>query len=470
MRPLPPNKRAKTPTSDPDDDDDDDYFGYQQELQMRQRRDREEFDAMQRQRRNQSGTVSAQTKPDFDYQSDNEIDRQVRELYDLDTVAPERRPLQRRSTSTSAQASRSRPPATASSTQPTAHDPHQAGPEIDTSARRWPTEFDFKQGLRRTRGFEIVEMTGDGACLFRAVAYHVYSDQDMHGTVREACINYMRANRDHFSQFVTCDFDTYLHYKALPVCHGNHVEIQAMSEMYNRPVEVYAYDSAPINTFQSHLAAQAPIRLSYHNNNHYNAVIDPERPTFGVGLGLPQLEPGGADRALIDQARVESEVAATEQDMLAQVQALSSTGQPLDSNQHATTAIGSSSTSTNTAAAQSSATDAEDALMQAALQASVQQMAASEEQLLQQALRESRQAAGFPSLSLRLSSSTATSSVPSIEIVGTSMQTPTARQDIDSKGDDDDDDEAALLAAALAASVQDADKADEQLSAWKDRT
>jgi hypothetical protein len=27
--------------------------------------------------------------------------------------------------------------------------------------------------------------------MFRAVAYHVYADQEMHATVREACINYM---------------------------------------------------------------------------------------------------------------------------------------------------------------------------------------------------------------------------------------------------------------------------------------
>ena len=49
----------------------------------------------------------------------------------------------------------------------------------------------FQERLRTSRGFEIVTMVGDGACLFRAVAYHVFSDQEMHGTVREACVTYM---------------------------------------------------------------------------------------------------------------------------------------------------------------------------------------------------------------------------------------------------------------------------------------
>ena len=34
-------------------------------------------------------------------------------------------------------------------------------------------------------------MGEDGACLFRAVADQVYGDQEMHGLVRQNCIDYM---------------------------------------------------------------------------------------------------------------------------------------------------------------------------------------------------------------------------------------------------------------------------------------
>ena len=34
-----------------------------------------------------------------------------------------------------------------------------------------------------------------------------------------------------------------------------------------------------------------PIRISYHRNTHYNSLVDPEKPTIGVGLGLSRFKP-----------------------------------------------------------------------------------------------------------------------------------------------------------------------------------
>jgi len=46
-------------------------------------------------------------------------------------------------------------------------------------------------------------------------------------------------NCDFFKQYVTEDFNTYLTRKRSEHCHGNHVEMQALCELYNRPIEVY---------------------------------------------------------------------------------------------------------------------------------------------------------------------------------------------------------------------------------------
>lgn len=43
-------------------------------------------------------------------------------------------------------------------------------------------------------------------------------------------------------QYVTEDFNTYIARKRLDGTHGNHVEIHAISEIYNRPIEVYCYE------------------------------------------------------------------------------------------------------------------------------------------------------------------------------------------------------------------------------------
>lgn len=49
-------------------------------------------------------------------------------------------------------------------------------------------------------------------------------------------------------QYVTEDFNTYIARKRLDQTHGNHVEIHAMSELYNRPIEVYCYDIGKLNS------------------------------------------------------------------------------------------------------------------------------------------------------------------------------------------------------------------------------
>lgn len=241
----------------------------------------------------------------------------------------------------------------------------------------------------RKRGFIIRRMGEDGACLFRAVADQVYGDQEMHSTVRRHCMDYIvsclsrsmccwpakktsdlfltlsesiqAANGDYFSQYMTEDFTAYVSRKRLENVHGNHIEMQAMSEMYNRPIEVFCYSigtlmayycnrqcdrinsqlliryftsrrlvksllllkilflmiAEPINIFHgAHQTDNEPIRLSYHRGVHYNSLVDPFKATVGVGLGLPGFVPGLADKKLVCDALQQSEETHIEQTML----------------------------------------------------------------------------------------------------------------------------------------------------------
>ena len=63
-------------------------------------------------------------------------------------------------------------------------------------------------------------------------------------------------------------------------------------------------------------AKSVPIRLCYHRGCHYNSLVDPHTATIGVGLGLPNHNPGSADRNLIGQAVKQSEQDAVEKTML----------------------------------------------------------------------------------------------------------------------------------------------------------
>ncbi|CAB3409175.1 unnamed protein product [Caenorhabditis bovis] len=176
------------------------------------------------------------------------------------------------------------------------------------------------------RGLTIKEMVGDGACMFRAIAEQIYGDQEMHGQIRKLCMDYMAKNRDYFGDFITEDFDQYIRRKRCDTVHGNHLELQAISELFARPVEVYEYSTEPISILlprgsneqasSSSRQQNPPLRLSYHGSVHYNAIIDPQHATIGVGLGLPGLIPRGDDIAVMENAIEVSEREHIEETML----------------------------------------------------------------------------------------------------------------------------------------------------------
>lgn len=176
-------------------------------------------------------------------------------------------------------------------------DEYNAGDAYD-----WQKEKHFEALLKEKKGYIIKRSGEDGACLFRSVADQLYGDQEMHSVVRGYCMDYMQQNRDHFSQFITEDYMSYINRKRQDTCFGNQLEMQAISELYNRPIEVYIYSVDPVNTFSTHLRSEyPPIRLSFHWNLHYNSVRDPYEPSVGVGLGLPGYKPGLPDQQLLQQ-------------------------------------------------------------------------------------------------------------------------------------------------------------------------
>lgn len=50
---------------------------------------------------------------------------------------------------------------------------------------------------------------------------------------------FVAQERDHYSQFVSEAFDSYVSRKEKDGVHGNNPEMQAASELFNRPIEVY---------------------------------------------------------------------------------------------------------------------------------------------------------------------------------------------------------------------------------------
>lgn len=179
-------------------------------------------------------------------------------------------------------------------------DEHLVSKENNLTSDEWKKRDEkFLTHLRQERGLIIKEMEEDGACLFRAISCQIYGDQDMHDMIRQQTMDYIYQNREYFEQFLTEDIHSYVKRKRQNHLHGNHIEIQAMSEMYNRPVELYCYDMTPINIYNPEQLKNGhdPLRLSYHRYSHYNAIIDPYKSSVGVGLGLAGYRPEDFDPA-----------------------------------------------------------------------------------------------------------------------------------------------------------------------------
>jgi OTU domain-containing protein 5 len=124
-----------------------------------------------------------------------------------------------------------------------------------------------------TKGLEILQVEGDGNCLFRSVSHQVYGDDRYHAIVRAKCMEYMEVSSLHiaplrlstacrwrgplliyictsyyymqveahyFENFVVGDrhdFLSYVEKKKKDGIWGDDPEIQAMCEIYSRPGE-----------------------------------------------------------------------------------------------------------------------------------------------------------------------------------------------------------------------------------------
>lgn len=137
-------------------------------------------------------------------------------------------------------------------------------------------QFQHKLSLK---GWKIKEVAGDGNCLFRALSDQLYGSDEFHTVLREWCMNYLVVEKDYFSQYIIGGadaFNEYVEHKRQNAVWGDDIEIQAFSEIYGIPIEIYAYDDKPMRTFHeisSGITSIMPARLSYHGHSHFNSVF-----------------------------------------------------------------------------------------------------------------------------------------------------------------------------------------------------
>eukprot|EP00518_Triparma_eleuthera_P023386 CAMPEP_0197549124 /NCGR_PEP_ID=MMETSP1320-20131121/3095_1 /TAXON_ID=91990 /ORGANISM="Bolidomonas sp., Strain RCC2347" /LENGTH=342 /DNA_ID=CAMNT_0043109289 /DNA_START=23 /DNA_END=1051 /DNA_ORIENTATION=+ len=175
---------------------------------------------------------------------------------------------------------------------------------------------------------ELVAVPGDGNCLFRALALQIFGDQSFHTELRAKAVAFMERNREAFESFVGVvggeNWEEYLERKARDGVYGNNIEIQAISELFNRPIYIFTpTSSTPINTFHSDYTDPPLYVVYYAASEHYDALLNHARPSIGLGLGLPGMKVGGGEESIMKEVGGKSDVAHSEEIMRKKALALS---------------------------------------------------------------------------------------------------------------------------------------------------
>ena len=142
------------------------------------------------------------------------------------------------------------------------------------SARQSPE----RQLLRRRLdglGLRENEVDGDGNCQFRAIADQLYGSSDRYAEVRANIVEHLRSNSSRYSAFVPDSYDTYIENMGRDGNWGDHLTLQAASNVYGLEIRVYtSYDEdweRVIRPADDGNIGRA-IQLSFYAEVHYNSV------------------------------------------------------------------------------------------------------------------------------------------------------------------------------------------------------
>jgi len=153
--------------------------------------------------------------------------------------------------------------------------------------------------------FIVREQARDGNCLFRSFSDQIYGTPEHHRLVRERCAEYIASERSYFEQFIAEPFADFIARIQRQGEWGDDVEIEALSEIYDCRVEIYAsYTHQRIRTFHEACDAKwaRPIQLQYEGSAHYNSLA-PRSGLVPVVRMMPVSQAGEIEDAAIARSR-----------------------------------------------------------------------------------------------------------------------------------------------------------------------
>lgn len=145
--------------------------------------------------------------------------------------------------------------------------------EVDTMIDRKFASFNLK----------IQKITPDGNCLFRAISHQLYNTETYHEMIRKECMDYIVKEKEHFQHFISSQsFEDYVERMRQDKTWGDHIELQAISEIYKARIEIFYNSEIPIVIYYSQGKPERIIRLYYRNLNHYDSIVETEQGIDGT--------------------------------------------------------------------------------------------------------------------------------------------------------------------------------------------
>ena len=125
-----------------------------------------------------------------------------------------------------------------------------------------------------SRGLDIVDVKADGNCLYRSIAGQIGED---YLRVRDIAASQMQRNPDDYSQFIDENFASYVEKVRSSDDWGGQIELRAIAEALQRPIEIYEASTAPLTMGEQFVDGEI-LRVAFHRHyyalgEHYNTVV-----------------------------------------------------------------------------------------------------------------------------------------------------------------------------------------------------
>ena len=149
-------------------------------------------------------------------------------------------------------------------------------------------------------GLRVVEMKGDGNCLFRALAHQILGDPDRHMEIRSAIVRHIQGRKEHFRAFsVDESIDSRLARMSRAGEWGDHLEIHAASELFSAKIEIFSGREKSIVVDATSGRAKRLLRI-VRRSEHYDSVAEAKSPRRSVSQFLRDTFSRGSSRAKTD--------------------------------------------------------------------------------------------------------------------------------------------------------------------------